>query len=263
MPLFKMGQWVRIIFYTGSALLSVLGNGSAQAKSLLIAQDESVSIYSGPGQNFRVLMQADPDVPLPVSAKKISNSWGTFYRVLVARKHGRKLIGFVDAKENVRIRVISPEIDDELDKYSELELSKQVFGVSFSYLRGNDYFPSITYAHFLSAGFFVRGYFGEFLTANALGHTFGLDVGNEALLTKHWSGYVAGGAGVMIPENNDDVFVGSHGHKANYVVRGSIGLKYNSTGLSSISLGPVQTALFSNDNSFVTFGGMISLEVGI
>ncbi len=235
---------------------------SANAANQLVGIDDETTVYSGAGFNYRPLYILKAEAAIAVSKNLIKSKDAIFYKVLVVFPDGRRAIGYIAQTANVRLKTDKMD-DDDFSSYSELGLSKNSISTTGSYYRGKDYLITLGLQRYRSPGFYTKYYLGEWITQNSSGHHLGLELGNDALISKQVSGFVAYAGGLFIPAKNDAIFLGSRASGINYLLRGVVGLKFNQSGGVSFSVGGTQSVIFNQNNSYVTFGAQVSLEVGL
>ena len=238
-----------------------IGN-TAFASNQLVGIDDETIVYSGAGFNYRPLYILKSEASVAVSKGLVKNKDASFYKVLVVFPDGRRAIGYIAQTANVRLKTDKMD-DDDFTSYSELGLSKNSISTTGAYFRGASYLISIGLQRYRSPGFYTKYYVGEWIAQNNSGHHVGLELGNDALISKQVSGFVAYAGGLFIPGKDDAIFLGSKANGLNYLLRGVVGLKFNQSGGVSFSIGGTQAAIFNPNNSFVSFGAQASLEVGL
>lgn len=235
---------------------------SASASTQLIGMDDETIVYSGPSFNYRPIYILKLEASVSVAKELFKTKEGTFFKVIVDFKDGRRAIGYIPQAANVRLKTDLMD-DDDFTKYSELGLARSSISTAFSYYRGDSYMVMLGYQRYKLPGFYTKYYLGEWINQTSSGHHLGFELGNDALITKQVSGFVAYAGGFLFPTKDDAIFVGSKTSSLNYVLRGVAGLKFNESGGISFSLGGTQTVLFNPNNSYVSFGAQASIEVGI
>ena len=234
----------------------------AVAATQLIGLDDETLVYSGPSYNYRLVYVLKAETSLALAKDLVKTKDGIFYKVLVIFKDGRRAIGYIPQSANVRIKTDAMD-DEDFTKYSELGLSKNSISTAFSYYRGDSYMVTLGYQKYRLPGFYTKYYFGEWIAQTSSGHHLGFELGNDALLSKQVSGFIAYAGGLLFPAKDDAVFLGSKTAGLNYLLRGAVGLKFNQSGGLAFSLGATQSVLFNPNNSYVSFGAQASIEVGI
>jgi hypothetical protein len=247
-----------IILMAGSICICELATASTQ----LIGVDDETIVYSGPSYNYRPLYILKAESSVGVAKELFKTKEGIFFKVVVVFTDGRRAIGYIPQTANVRLKTDLMD-DDDFTKYSELGLAKSSISTALSYYRGDSYMLMLGYQRYKLPGFYTKYYLGEWIAQTSSGHHLGFELGNDALISKQVSGFVAYAGGLLFPTKDDAIFLGSKTGGLNYVLRGVAGLKFNESGGISFSLGGTQTVLFNPNNSYVSFGAQASIEVGI
>jgi hypothetical protein len=230
----------------------------AEAKTKIIVLEDGTKAYSGPGSFYRPLAVLKGKTELIAANATVRTRDGEFFRVVIKLSEKKNAIGFVNVTQ---ARPLGSLDADDLEKYGEVALVNKGLQVSYAQLRDQVTFWSFGYMHYLSPGFYVKGYAGQIHAPNAAGGVFAGELGNDALLIGRLSGVVSYAAGIFNPEQSGTFFDGSSAF--NGFVQASVGLRYNMGGLASVSAAATQAALFNANNSYVTYGGLLSLEVGL
>ncbi len=243
-------------------LLPILIFNPAQAGNQLVGIDDETIVYSGAGFNYRPLYILKAEATIAVSKGLVKGKDANFFKVLVVYSDGRRAIGYIAQTANVRLKTDKVD-DDDFTSYSELSLSKNSVSVTGSYFRGANYLITVGLQSYRSPGFYTKYYLGEWISQDSSGHHLGLELGNDALISKQVSGFVAYAGGLFVPGKSDSLFLGSKSNGLNYLLRGVVGLKFNQSGGVTFSIGGTQAVLFNQNNSLVAFGAQASLEVGL
>ena len=194
------------------------------------------------------------------STKPVVSKYGSFYRVLVKISDAKTVIGYVSAKADIR-KVDDSLAEDDLEKYGDAALVSRAVQLSYSALRDRTSMITAGYMHYLSPGFYVKGYVGQFITPLTSATVAGGELGNDALLIGHVSGLVSYSAGLFSPSSAGTIFDGSA--SLNALMQASFGLRYNVSGIASLSAAATQGVFFNANNSYVTSGLTATLEVGL
>lgn len=232
----------------------------AEAKARLMTITDGVIAYSGPGQFYRPLSVFPARTEIRAGSKIITNKNGAFYRVLVILSTKKKAVGFVSVQANVRY-VDDKLEEDDLEKYGEVALVNKAVQVAFSSLQRKSSMINLGYMHYLSPGFYVKGYGGQFSDDKNSALLGGGEIGNDALIFGRVSGLVSFGLGLLSPATAGTIFEGST--KLDAHMMASVGARYNFGGSASISLAATQAVLFNANNSLVTRGATFTVEVGL
>jgi hypothetical protein len=251
---FRIIRWLVPVF----AIVSM--TSLAQAKTRLVTLGEGVIVYSGPGEFYRPIAVLPSKTELRAGSKPVSSKNGAFYKVVVKINEARTAIGYVSLKADVR--AMDDETGEEdLEKFGEIALVDQAVQVSYSALQDKNYIYSLGYMNYLSPGFYVKGYFGQFSAPGATAMVGGGEIGNDALLFGPFSGLVSYAAGVFAPSAEGAIFQASS--SMNAMMQAGFGLRLNMRGIASLSAVATQVVLFNANNSWVSSGGMFTLEVGL
>lgn len=234
----------------------------SHANSQLIATDDDVVVYSGPSFKYRPLYLLKNEQSLESSDQAIKTSDAYYYKVIVIMPDQRRIIGYVPSDSPIRVRKDSID-EEDFSKYSELSLSKHSISMAFSYLKSDEYMVHLGWQNYLTPGFYIKYYGSEYMTQKSSGHHLGVEFGNDALLSNKLSAFVSYGGGIFMPNANDAIFIGSQTKSLNFLLRGAAGLRLNQSQNISFSIGPTQLVIFNANNSLVSFGAQLSLEVGI
>lgn len=232
----------------------------AQAAMTLTTNEDNVTVYSGPGERFRVLAVLPIKTELKASSQITTSGAGRFYRVVVKLGEKQRAIGYIPI--NAPIRLGGEDLDeDELSKYGSVALINRAVQITFSSLRDKQSLYTLGYMHYFSPGFYAKGSVGQWLTPTDTGSFAGGEIGNDSLLAGSVSGFVSYGLGLFSPSANDAIFVGST--KLNVIMNATVGIRYNLEGFASIAVGGQQTVIYNANNSLVSTGIQASLEVGL
>jgi hypothetical protein len=242
-----------------AAILLLIASPSVEAKTKLMTLSDGVNVYSGPGEFYRpvAVLPAKTEIR---AGKSVTTKNGTFYKVLVKVNEGRQAIGYISVKADVRA-VDDQMGEDELEKYGEIALVNRAFQLSYSALSDKNYVYSAGYMKFLSPGFYIKGFAGQFAAPAASATVAGGEIGNDALLFGPVSGVVNYSLGVFMPSSEGAIFQASS--SLNAMMQAGFGLRLNFRGVASLGALATQFVAFNANNSWVSSGGMITLEVGL
>lgn len=232
----------------------------AQAKSVIVTLAKGVVVYSGPGIFYRPLAVLPANSELRASSKIVNTKDGRFYRVLVNLSEKKKVVGYIP--QNPAVRYFKESLDEEdLEKFGDVALIHHAVQASFSMFRDQHQLWTLGYMNYLKPGFYVKGFAGHYSTAAHNAFTAGGEVGNDALLIGPVSGLVSYAAGVFAPNEAGTIFEASS--SVNAMVQAAVGARYNIRGVAAVSAAATQAVFFNANNSFVTFGLNLTLEVGL
>lgn len=256
-------RWVNAVVWPTFFLTLLLTLGLSMpsfAGMTLATTDEDVMVYSGPGEQFRVLAVLPVKSEVKASNKIVSSKAGRFYRVIVNLSETIKAAGFIPV--NAPVKIGGEDIDeDELSKYGAVALISKAGQVSYAIFKDRQSLLTIGYMHYLSPGFYVKGFGGQWTAADTSATVGGAEIGNDALLVGNVSAYVSYGMGVATPSDPDVLFAGAQ--SMNLFMSGGFGLRYNFEGFASFAAGLSEAAIFNQNNSLVTTGFQISMEISL
>ena len=245
----------------GLALFFALfGTSLAQARVTLLVLNDGVVVYSGPATRFRPLAILPQRTELRASATILKTKDGDFYKVLVVLSEKHKAVGYIATAAEVKL-ITSPVDEEDLERYGGIALVNRAIQVSYSRFTNQEASVQAGYLRYLSPGFYLKGFAGQYITSAADATIAGGEIGNDALLFGKLSGIVSYAAGVFLPLTAGAVFEGSK--KVNAMAQASAGLRYNLNGETSMSVAATQLVLFNANNSHVTYGINFTLEVGL
>lgn len=234
----------------------------AKQKNTIITLRDGIIVYSAPGQNYRPLAVLPDKAVLIASSKVVKGKRGDFYKVLVTLSPKQRAIGYIPTTAEVRLNSSVETIDsDELEKFGPIALVNKAVQISYSRFINSEYELSIGYMKYLSPGFYIKGLAGDFVSINSSGSLAGFEIGNDALLFNNISAQLSYSAGFFLPSQSGGVFVGSK--SVNGFAQGIVALRYNLHGVASASLGGTQIVLLNANNSYVTYGANLTLEIGL
>ncbi|MBL7687550.1 MAG: hypothetical protein JNJ49_05905 [Bdellovibrionaceae bacterium] len=242
------------------ALGTVGFSSSSEAAMKLLTVEPNVTVYSGPGEHYRILMVLPDKAELSASEEITSSRSGRFYRVVVRYDEKQKAIGFIPVNAPVRVGELEQD-EDDLTKYGAVALFSKAFQATFGGYRDAQSMWTLGYLHYLSPGFYVKGFGGQWSTAVTTAFVAGGEIGNDALLVGAMSGFVSYGMGLFSPSGEGAVFAGSS--KYNILMNATLGIRYNIDGFASLALAGSQIAFYNQNNSLVSTGLQASLEVGL
>ena len=234
----------------------------AKQKNTIITLRDGIIVYSAPGQNYRPLAVLPDKAVLIASSKVVKGKRGDFYKVLVSLSPKQRAIGYIPTTAEVRLNSSVETIDsDELEKFGPIALVNKAVQISYSRFINSEYELSVGYMKYLSPGFYIKGLAGDFVSIDSSGSLAGFEIGNDALLFNNISAQLSYSAGFFLPSQSGGVFVGSK--SLNGFAQGIVALRYNLRGVASASLGGTQIVLLNANNSYVTYGANLTLEIGL
>jgi hypothetical protein len=224
----------------------------------LTAIGDEIPVYSGPDINYRPIFSLLKGKSLSSDSQMIQTPTGDFYKVLVEFKGGRKQIGFISAKEKVKIDR-SDEAED-IQGYKSLALAQSAMQAGFYTLKGTSFYWTLGYLKYPAPSFYIKGFVGQFLSKLASSVILGGELGTDHLITDKMSVYTAFGLGGMFAPKENILFDGSK--NSNGFFHGGSGLRFN-TELAAVSVGLLETLVLNSNNALLSWGAGITLEVGL
>ena len=252
---------LRITLLAALLFSSLLFIGSiAHAKSRLLTMQDGVIAYSGPGDFYRPLAVFPARTELMAGSTVIRTKDGAFYKVIVKLSDKKSVIGYVSLQAMATFMSDKVE-DDDLSKYGDVALVNKAFQISFSAYRDQASAYTIGYMQYLKPGFYVKGYAGRFANPVGAATIGGGEIGNDSLLFGRVSGLVSYDLGLFLPSQTGTIFDASS--SVNMMMQAGFGVRYNFGGIAAVSAAVTQAVFFNANNSLVTSGGMLTLEVGL
>ncbi len=216
--------------------------------------------YSGPGEYYRPLAVFPARTQLKAGSTPIQTKDGAFYKVIVKLSEKKSVIGYVSVRALATFVADKLE-EDDLSKYGDVALVSKAAQLSFSTFRDQASLFTAGYMKYLSPGFYIKGFGGRFMNTQANATTLGGEVGNDAVLLGRISGVVSYDLGLFIPSQSGLIFESSS--QLNAMMQAGFGLRYNFGGVASMSALVSQAVFFNGNNSLVTSGATVTLEVGL
>lgn len=221
---------------------------------------DGVVAYSGPGEFYRPLAVFPARTELKAGATPVRTKDGAFYKVIVKLSEKKLVIGYVSVQALTTL-IADKLDDDDLSKYGDVALVSKAGQLSFSTFRDQASIVTIGYMKYMSPGFYVKGFGGQFTNTASNATVAGGEVGNDAVLVGRISGVVCYDLGLFVPSQAGLIFDASS--KVNALMQAGFGLRYNFGGIASMSALASQAVFFNGNNSLVTSGATITLEVGL
>jgi hypothetical protein len=225
-----------------------------------MTMSDGVVAYSGPGEFYRPLAVFPARTELRAGSTPIHTKDGAFYKVIVKLSEKKSVIGYVSVQALATFMADKLE-EDDLSKYGDVALVSKAAQLSFSTFRDQASLVTLGYLSYLSPGFYLKGFGGQFTNPQANATVLGGEVGNDALLVGRVSGTVAYDLGLFVPSQSGLIFEASS--KVNAMMQAGFGLRYNFGGIASMSAMVSQAVFFNGNNSLVTSGATVTLEVGL
>lgn len=234
----------------------------AYGKETLFTFGERVTIFTGPGKFYRPLIVLPPGRELQTSKSTIKNKHGEFFRVLVRLSNKKKAIGYIPVDAEVRLKTDN-DIAEDIESFREYPLAERSIQFSNSQFKTQRSLATLGFLRYLGPGFYLKGFGGVFLSPGNTSPVVGGEFGNDALLHRNLSGFTSLALGVFLKPELGALFEGNKKDFSNLLIQTAIGIRYNFSNIASVSVGGTQAALFSPNNSLVTFGGLITIEWGL
>jgi hypothetical protein len=190
----------------------------------------------------------------------VSSEAGRFYRVIVKLGENMKAIGFIPLNAPIKVGG-EDEDEDELSKFGPVALISRATQATFGTYKNKQSMWTAGYMRYLSPGFYGKGMVGQWITPSTNASLLAGEIGNDSLLVRSVSGFVSYGIGMLFPGNDNTLFDGSA--KINVFMNATLGLRYNIEGVASVALAGSQVAFYNQNNSMVSNGLQLSLEVGL
>lgn len=232
----------------------------ARAALTLSTLEDNVPVYTGPSERFRLLAVLPAKTEIKAANQIVSSDAGRFYRVVVKLGENIKGVGFIPVNAPVKVGG-EDEDEDDFSKYGPVALISRAAQVSFGNYKDKQAMWTAGYMHYLSPGFYGKGMVGQWITPTTNASLLGAEIGNDSLLFGSTSGFVSYGLGLLSPGNDNTLFSGSA--KLNVFMNATLGLRYNIEGFASIAVAGSQVAFYNQNNSMVSNGIQLSLEVGL
>ena len=243
---------------------------TAHAKRNLKISVDEVAVYSGPGKMFRPLTKLQKGTEVTYSPKTVTSKGVEFYKVAIPR-NGKNVIGYIavddlepeledDGEDEASTTEEAAKAENEIDRLDEFPLSRHAIQISYSHFKTERALASIGYMRFIAPSLYGKFQAGAFKSEVATSPLVSFELGSDSAISKHWSAYILGSAGVFINPKVDALFEGSKKDFSNFIFQAGLGFRYSFSNLAAISLGGTQAALYSANNSSLTFGGLLTLE---
>lgn len=217
-------------------------------------------VYSGPSNHFRPIYSARAGETLLTSKKQVQGAdGGEFYKVLIKRSKTPLRVGYISVDTPVKFEL--SEDEDDVDSYKTLSLAESAFQIGLQGLKDSTYVWTVGYLKYPTESLYLKFLIGQLLNQRLGSLMFGGEVGSDQLIYGQFSLYAAFSAGVFILPQNNLIFEGSR--SLNHFAQGGTGIRFSSDENAALSLGMFQMVLLSPNNSFLSLGGSITLEVGL
>lgn len=246
---------------TAALIFIGVSSNIATAALTLTTTEPDVVVYSGPGEQFRALRVLPNKQEIKASSTIVSSASGRFYRVVVQLGPNQKSIGFIAITAAIKVGAENDEDSDDLTKYGAVALVSKAVQFTYASFKDKNYAFTLGYVHYLSPGFYIKGFAGQWAAPLANAALAGAEIGNDALLVGSVSGFVSYSAGIFAPDSQGAIFAGST--SLNTLMLAALGLRYNLEGIASVAIGLTQGAAYNQNNSMISTGIQASLEVGL
>ena len=240
-----------------------LFSNSAKAGVRLTVTGDDVIIFSGPSIRYRPLLNAAKGEYFPVSPRRVlgNKNGGEFYKVLVNIRGGDKRIGYISVDDPVQIEGATDAASEDVDSYQTMALAKSAAQFSFGGLKDSDYEVAVGYLRYSAPNFYYKYFVGQLITPITGNFIGGVEIGLDHLLAGHWSVYGLVNTGFVLPATSNAIFLGSSSLAEE--LQSGFGFRYSAGEFAAVSLGVIQAAFFSNNNSLLSTGYWATLEVGL
>lgn len=246
-------------------LFALIGfSTQAHARARLLTVTDGVVAFSGPGEFYRPLQVLPARTELKSANKPVQTKDGAFYKVVVRLSEKQSVIGYISIASDIRFiddSMSTEDLGEDMTKYGDVALVNKAIQISFTNFRDRRTLATLGYMKYLSPGFYVKGFGGQFSDPSATAIAAGGEVGNDALLIGRVSGLVSYALGVFAPSEAGRIFEASS--RVNAMMQAAIGARYNFSGVASMSVAATQAVFFNANNSLVTSGATLTLEVGL
>jgi hypothetical protein len=236
----------------------LVGISWAQGNSTVITGERPVTIYSGPGRNFRPIRSISQKIEFAASSRLAQGKDGNYYKVLVKFRDGHKQVGYIATDAPVKL-VRSLDTED-IEHYSSLMLSKSSVQAAFYVLKNSRMYWTLGYTDYLVPSFYLKPFAGQLLTETSSSIVSGIEMGTDHFFTEMFSFFTGISTGLVFSPRDNAVFPGSA--SANALLTGTAGIRMNAE-LAAVSIGFGQTALFNGNNSYLGWNLGFTLEVGL
>ncbi len=223
---------------------------------------ERVTVYAGPGTFYRPLVVVPGGTELQTAEKTTKNKHGEFYKVLVKLSDKRRAVGYVPINANVR-RKSDGDIGEDLESFQEYPFAGRSLQFSYSQFKTQRSLATTGFVRYVGPGFYLKGFGGAFHSPGGISPLVGGEFGNDAPLHRNFSGFTSLTFGVFFRPKEGALFAGNKKDLSNFLAQTAMGLRYNVKNTASFSIGGTQAALFSANNSLVTFGAVVTAEWGL
>lgn len=222
------------------------------------APNISITIYSGPGRNFRPIRSISKKADFTASSKLVQGKDAEYYKVLVKFKNGNRQIGYISVDSPVKFE--TAEGAEDVDAMASLFQAKASLQAAFHVLKNSRMYWTLGYMNYPLPNFYLRPFAGQLLTDTASSIILGMAVGTDHLFTDSFSIFSEVGGGLVAGPKQDAIFPGSE--SANSMLDAMAGVRFNAE-LAAVSVGLGQTAIFNANNSYVGWSLSFTLEVGL
>jgi hypothetical protein len=217
-----------------------------------------VTIYSGPGRNFRPIRSLSQKAEFPASSKIVEGKDGEYYKIIVKFKSGGRQVGYVPTDAPVTFE--KNENAEDVDALPTLFLAKSSLQAAFHVLKNSRLYWTLGYLTYPTPNFYLRPFAGQLLTETASSVLAGLGLGTDHFFSDRFSFFSEVGAGMVAAPQADAIFKGSE--SANILLEAMAGVRFNAE-LAAVSAGLGQAAVLNGNNSYVAWSLSFTLEVGL
>lgn len=237
----------------------LIGIGSAHAGNRLTLETDAV-LYSGPSLKFRPSLSVKKGDSFLFSRRTVTGPTNEeFYKVLIKNKKSPVRVAYLPV--SVEVKIENTDDNDDVDSYKGNALADSAFQVGFHILKDSLFVWTFGYQKYVTESFYLKGLAGQLLNKKSGSLVFGAEAGSDQPAFDRFSLYAAFATGVFLLPEANALFQGSQ--TLNYFVQGATGIRYNADENAAISLGVFQMALLTANNSLLSPGFSLTLEVGL
>lgn len=224
-----------------------------------VVLESDVILYSGPSIKYRPVWTGKKGDSFPISKRQVQGKEGEeYYKVLIKRK-GPARVGYIPVSAAVHVEGTAEEAD--VDSYTSFAQANSAFQVGFHSLKDYQFLWTFGFLKYPSEDFYLKALVGQLLNQKTGSLVLGGEVGTDQQFINQFSLYALFSTGVFLLGEDDQIFQGSR--KLNYFAQGGTGFRYTADEHAAVSLGLFQIALFSPNNSLLSLGASVTLEVGL
>ncbi|MBX9768603.1 MAG: hypothetical protein K2X47_15115 [Bdellovibrionales bacterium] len=257
-----------LLFMLVSFSFGSLWCGELHAQGTLRFESDDVLVYSGPGQKFRPIGKGKTGTKTTVNPQILAGPDGDYFEIVFSDKaegesedDDEKRLGYVSTRSKVVFERTGMDEGDDLKKYKSWAQAESAIQSDITILKDQSYLWTVGYLKYPSPGFFVKGFVGQILSRFSSSTILGGEVGLDQWIRGHFTAYSSFAVAPLFVPSDGTLFTGSQ--LFNLFVRGSVGLRYNADEHAQISFGLTQILATNVQNSFMSPGFALTLEVGL